>query len=515
MFNSTHIVVGATALLLTAGIVAGPAFGMGQERFGPAGEHISRSSDWPKGVEDILRHPACAYWNWVNGNEHAYYDGGIGTINQLLDAFAQVGLARHDVILRAGSPSARSFQGQLTPYTVEFHLPAGLYFHHAREHAQTGLYPLMPRLIVNIGRHHAEQLDELRVPENVTLRDLTHPVEAALAQLAADDRSLRLRAISVLGESGDSSAPITTALGKALEEPDEYVHKAAQKALEKIKLANSPEMRPLRDKVAAYLAKHPQTARVPDAQQLLATLKRIDGEYARGFTATGTMVKPSLSGRKQLFEWKLTMGDDQLVLQQRAVDDAGQGPVVGRIEYTIYTGPEFMASIHRGRMWADGELLDTSTSVSFEPPGRTYDLLVGRVLWPLGRGYSRSIEHITDIKTAPDGTLIVAADAPKVGLEVHWELRVDPKADFIVRTAKRFHRDDLEPSYIASNRGILCAADRCIAHTAAWQEGPWGDPMSIAVKSVSAEPDQELIRTTKDRIEKAEEDGARVLDRRR
>ncbi|MBC8876577.1 MAG: hypothetical protein H8E44_44685 [Planctomycetes bacterium] len=511
MSRLMHATAGAAALLLTFVFAAKPVLGMGQERFGPALEHISRSSDWPNGVEDVLRHPSCVYWNWVNGNEHAYYGGGIGTINQLIDAFAQVDLARHDVILRPGSPSARSFQGQLTPYTVEFHVPAGLYFHHAREHAQTGLYPLTPRLIVNIGQDHAEQLDELKIPANVTLRAMTHPIEAAVAQLGAGDRSLCLRAISVLGESGDSSAPITTALEKALQEPDEYVHGAAQKALEKIKQANAPETRPLRDKVAAYLAKHPQTARVPDAQQLLDTLNRIDGEYARGFTATGTMVKPSLSGRQQLFEWKLTMGDDQLILQQRAVDAADQAPFVGRIEYTIYTGPEFMASIHRGRLWVDGELQDTSASVSFEPVGRTYDLLVGRVLWPLGRGFSRSIERITEIKTAPDGTLIVAADAPKVGLEVHWELRVDPKADFIVRTAKRFRRDDLEPSYIASNRGILCASDRCIAHTAAWQEGPWGEPMSIAVKSVSAEPDMKLIRSTKDYLENAEGRGAQVL----
>jgi len=369
----------------------------------------------------------------------------------------------------------------------------------------------MPRLIVHVNQGHVEQLDDLKIPANVTLRDLPHPIEAAVAQLDVEDRSLRLRAITVLGDAGDPSAPITAALEKASQEPDEYVNRAAEKALEQIQQANAPEMRPLRDQVAAYIAKHPQAARVPDAQQLLETLNRIDGEYARGFTAAGTMVKPSLSGRQQLIEWKLTMGDDQLVLQQRAVDNADQAPFVGRYEYTIYTGPSFMASIHRGRMWVDGELQDTSASVSFEPPGRTYDLLVGRVLWPLGRGFSRRIERITEIRTAPDGTLIVAADAPKVGLEVHWELQVDPKADYIVRTAKRFRRDDLEPSYIASNRGVLCVSDRCIAHTAAWQEGPRGEPMSISVKNVSAEPDMKLIRTTKDYLENAEGHGAQVL----
>lgn len=63
MSRSTHIAVGAAALLLIIGIIAKPAFVMGQERFGPAGEHISRSSDLPKGVEDVLRHPSCVYWN--------------------------------------------------------------------------------------------------------------------------------------------------------------------------------------------------------------------------------------------------------------------------------------------------------------------------------------------------------------------------------------------------------------------------------------------------------------------
>jgi len=514
MSISTHVTAGAAALLLTIGIAAEPAFGMGQERFGPALGHISRSPDWPKGVEDVLRHPSCVYWNWVNGNEHAYYDGGIGTISQLIDAFARVDLARHDLILRPGRPSARSFDGQLTPYAVEFHIPAGIYLHHAREYAQTGLYPLVPRMIVHIDQGRAEHLDELKIPANVTLRDLAHRVEDAVAQLDVDDRSLRLRAISVLGDAGDASAPIIAALEQTSQDPDEYVQRSSEKALEQIQQANVTEMEPLRDRVAAYIAEHPQTSRLPNAQQLLNTLTRIDGEYDRGFCATGTLVKPSLSGRQQLFEWKLTMGDGQLVLQQRAVNNAGQVPAPGRYESTIYTGPSFMAMIHRGRLWVDGDLHDSKPTVSFEKPGPTYDLLLGRVLWPLGRGYSRRIERISDIAEAPDGSLIVGAEAAKLGIGGRWDLRIDPKADYIVRAAKRFRRDETEPSYIASNTGLFRASDRCIAHTAAWQEGPWDDPVSISINSVSAEPDLQLIRTTKDWLENAEGQGAQVLGRR-
>ena len=78
------LMMGIVTLLLTCASTA-PVYAMGQESFGPAGEHIGRTAEWPKGVEDVLRHPSRVYWNWVNGNEHAYYDGDLEKINQLLD----------------------------------------------------------------------------------------------------------------------------------------------------------------------------------------------------------------------------------------------------------------------------------------------------------------------------------------------------------------------------------------------------------------------------------------------
>ena len=109
---------------------------MGMEAFGPAGEHIGRSPDWPKGVEDVLRHRSRAYWQWVNGNERAYYDGDIRTVNELLDLYSRVDLAEHPVVIRPGRPSANSFHGKLTPYVVEFDVPEGISLHHARKHAK-------------------------------------------------------------------------------------------------------------------------------------------------------------------------------------------------------------------------------------------------------------------------------------------------------------------------------------------------------------------------------------------
>lgn len=129
------------------------------------------------------------------------------------------------------------------------------------------------------------------------------------------------------------------------------------------------------------IRKHPDYP-TPDTRQRLDTLNRIDDEYARGFSATGTLVKPGLSGPQQLFEWKLTMGDGQLVLQQRAVDNADQVPAPGRYESTLYTGPRFMAMIHQGRIWFDGDSHDSKAAAStfdlgfrVQPPLRLRNLL--------------------------------------------------------------------------------------------------------------------------------------------
>ena len=81
---------------------------MGQESFGPAGEQISRSPDWPKGIEDVLRHRSRVYWYDVNGSEVAYYDGDVNTVNELLDLYSHSDLAKHPVVIRPGRPSAVS-----------------------------------------------------------------------------------------------------------------------------------------------------------------------------------------------------------------------------------------------------------------------------------------------------------------------------------------------------------------------------------------------------------------------
>jgi hypothetical protein len=233
---------------------------------------------------------------------------------------------------------------------------------------------------------------------------------------------------------------------------------------------------------------------------LLKTLRRTDNKYARGFTARGTAVEPMSSGRRQTVAWTVTMGDQRLVLQRTAVEDEDHPPLEDLLENTIYAGPDQMGTIHRYRLWVDGELVDAKPQATFEPVGSTYDLLIGRMLWPLGRGLTHRIDKVTQVALRPDGLLDVKAESNQTGLPMRWELQIDRRADYLVRRATAYRGDADEPMYVIDNTGVQIGGDLVAAHTARWTEGRWGEPISIAVHCVSAEPDMELIRETDKRL---------------
>jgi len=110
------------------------------------------------------------------------------------------------------------------------------------------------------------------------------------------------------------------------------------------------------------------------------------------------------------------------------------------------------------------------------------------------------MEAISSVATQPDGMLKVTAENKSGSHIKRWELLIDPAADYLVRHAKAFRRDDSEPRYVAENTGVLTVGGRSVAHTARWIEGG-GAPVSIAVTSVSAKGDEELIRRTEERLD--------------
>jgi hypothetical protein len=424
--------------LLCAGAGGGSAYAMGMESFGPASEHVGRSSG-VKGLADLLQHPSRVYWRDINGSENAFYDGDIAVVNELISLYSQTDLAQHPVLIELGEPAAKSFNGErTTPYSVELVAPGSFARIGLKKQIVDGIDLTMPRLIVHIDNRLSEHLGELRVPPNVTL----HQAES---------------------------------------------------------LKQDVPNRALQRHVAKFVDAHAQRASIPSPDEVLAALRKSDERYEEGFTAIGTRVEMALSGHDKLVGWTVTMGRDRLVVEQRDVVDEDHPKVAGRCEYTIYAGPGRMGSIQASRVWVDGKLVESRPHATFEPVGPNYDLLIGRCLWPLGRGLTCRIDHVNRVERDNEGMLRVAAECYG-GLMERWELVVDPQSDYLVREAKAFRAGEAEPVYMMETAGVLSGGGRSVAHTARWIEGG-GRPVSIAVTSVSAKADEELVQRTENRLD--------------
>ena len=91
------------------------------------------------------------------------------------------------------------------------------------------------------------------------------------------------------------------------------------------------------------------------------------------------------------------------------------------------------------------------------------------------------------------------------------QLRIDPQADYLVRSARHFRGERLDVEPESSTAGMVRTTGRSVAHTAIHRSSPWAHPVSIAITSVSAEADLELIRKTETWVDQAKENGAQMI----
>ncbi len=486
-----------TKLLLLAIIISAQAqnaAGLGFEEFGPAKKHMGVSPDWPKGAIPLRKHASRVYWQEVNGNDHSYFDGGVAEINELLKLFSEMELERHIVVVRSGRPTATSFGGKKTSYSVEFHLPSGIYLFHARRNAKSGLFSTTPRLFINLDAKLLKSRDKIAFPENVEL----HAHGFQLDQLLAAAKEGNSQAIRLLAEDGYDTNDAQTVIKDALKSDNQYVKRAAEFSIGLLDLENEATSK-LRKEVAEFVASHALRYQEPTPQDVLSAIKTADSSYATdGFMATGSLVDES----GKLMNWTVMMGKNKLLIRQTAAaDDA-----VGVIDHTIFASPEYMGSIQISQYWVDGKLIRSKPFKNREPVGNTYDLLIGRVLWPLGISFSRRIDRVEQVSARPDGQLDIVAFGDD-NLGIRWELRVDPKADYLITQAKGFHaRRDDRLAYHVDAMGVMRMNGRSVNHTSRWAEGPDAAPISIAVHSISSKPDIDQIFEYEDKF--AEEDSA-------
>jgi hypothetical protein len=237
---------------------------------------------------------------------------------------------------------------------------------------------------------------------------------------------------------------------------------------------------------------------VPSPAELLAKLKATDSLYRRGFTVTGTSVH---GWPKTKHEWRLTMGNGQVALLQRAVEILDQkenraAPEPDAFKYTllpierprvdvekaVFVTPEYCA-----QRWCQK---NTPVDLDLPEPGGyrhlsfmsvTSALYTREVFWVMGRGLAEHIQEITKVSREADGKLKVVV-ITDLGLNPPCELIVEPEADYMIRWGK------LSYACTFSNSGLKRISERCVP-----LKGKW-DGAEVVFEEVSAEPDQKFLQ---------------------
>lgn len=201
--------------------------------------------------------------------------------------------------------------------------------------------------------------------------------------------------------------------------------------------------------------------------------REVDKLYMTNFTATGTMDYVPLrdsSSPPVRKKWKLSLQGSRLAYEDEVSeilewsdfhsDESNIPPKqVGGPDFQPYrttisrrddlsgmynlTGLINQESIGR---WKSGESSAHGKSLSLErPDALTYMLFPQTALWSAGRGYSKNIVEIVSTSQDSNGMIELKANGIQVGANQEvWELVIDPQNLFIVRSAKRYLRGNLQ-----------------------------------------------------------------------
>ena len=94
-------------------ILCDRAMARGREEFGnkPLSEH--NYTGWP-GIVPLVNDHARVYTQWVNGNEHFYYQGNTEALNDTLRKLAEAKTEVREVVVRPGPGTVQSFDRSRT-----------------------------------------------------------------------------------------------------------------------------------------------------------------------------------------------------------------------------------------------------------------------------------------------------------------------------------------------------------------------------------------------------------------
>lgn len=143
-------------------------------------------------------------------------------------------------------------------------------------------------------------------------------------------------------------------------------------------------------------------------------------------------------------------------------------------------------------------------SLMIDAPDRSgFNAVVIRMMWSIGRGYSEHINKVTKVKERPDGLQEITADGTDITKlnSATWELVVDPRADYLVRSASLYDGRFRRSIITISNSGIAWYGPLCLPVHSDWKDNRLTREYRIEISSASTEPDMDLIRHAKDLLQ--------------
>jgi hypothetical protein len=197
------------------------AWGLGTEELGNAPLSPANYTKWP-GLVNVVNDPTRVYQFWVNGNENCYYTGSTDELNQTLASFAAAELEAHEVVLRPGPGTVKSFDGT-KEFTIHWHLQifGGIAGHLTTRDKGDQVWPVHPRLTIYTGSDI--DLAKLKIPKEIKLVGLPELSKRARNGIASTDKTVRGWSAGVIAELDPYDKKNLAAVEKLLADEDDWV----------------------------------------------------------------------------------------------------------------------------------------------------------------------------------------------------------------------------------------------------------------------------------------------------
>jgi hypothetical protein len=127
--------------------------------------------DSPAGILGLSCHESRVYSIWENGRENFYFKATPDEINELIRLFSESRMRDHELCLRVGTPSVRSFKDNKISYNVNLHVLGGIalaYYRGGNEGPET----CEPTLTVYVDPVADVFLKQMTLPDNIILTNL-------------------------------------------------------------------------------------------------------------------------------------------------------------------------------------------------------------------------------------------------------------------------------------------------------------------------------------------------------